>query len=195
MSRLEAEIGARLEEGDHAGAATCALRGYGPEILGYLASILRDAPAADEVFSTFCEDLWRGVPQFRRASSFRTWAYKIAWHAAVRHLEDPFKKRGQPLATEQAEKLAVEVRTTTALHLRDTAKDALAALRAGLAPEEQALLVLRVDRGLSWTEIAEALADAGAPAAGEAALRKRFERLKGKLRQEAEALGLLPPPK
>ena len=47
---------------------------------------------------------------------------------------------------------------------------------------ERALLVLRIDRGLFWIEIAEVLAEDGA-AVGEAALRKRFERLKTKLRQ------------
>ena len=53
--------------------------------------------------------------------------------------------------------------------------------------DEQSLLTLRVDRGMSWAEIAHIL-DEGA---GEPALRKRFERVKRKLRDLAAAEGLL----
>jgi RNA polymerase sigma-70 factor (ECF subfamily) len=190
-AELEARIGARLDAGDLSGAATEAIRGFGPQILGYLVSIVRDESSASDVFSAFCEDLWRGIGTFRRDASFRTWAYTLAWHAAVRSLRDPFRKRGGRLDTGAAEALANQVRSTTALHLRDTSKEALAKIRANLAPEEQTLLVLRIDQDLSWTEIAHVLAGSGEPPS-EAMLRKRFERLKEKLRREAEALGLLP---
>jgi RNA polymerase sigma-70 factor, ECF subfamily len=189
---LEADIASRLDAGDHAGAATRAIRGYGPQILGYLASILRDDAAADDVFAAFCEDLWRGIPQFRGASLFRTWAYRIAWHAALAHLREPFRRRGQRLGTEEAGQLAAEVRTTTALHLRSEGKDALAAMREGLSHEDQALLHLRVDREMSWSEIADVLGEENGERSNEAALRKRFERLKETLRREAARRGLLP---
>ena len=193
IARIEAHIAACLDAGDAAGAATVGIREYGPQILGYIASVVRDETAASEVFSSFCEDLWRGIAGFRRDASFRTWAYTLAWHAASRALRDPYRRRATPLATTDAGKLALEVRSTTALHLRDASKDALAAMRDALDPEEQTLLVLRIDRDLSWSEIARVLADdAGVTALSEAALRKRFERLKEKLRADAVARGLLP---
>ena len=46
------------------------------------------------------------------------------------------------------------VRTTTALHLRSEVKDQVSRLRERLEPDEQTLLILRVDRALSWREVA-----------------------------------------
>jgi RNA polymerase sigma-70 factor (ECF subfamily) len=187
---VEAGIRACLDAGDVAAAATAAIRGFGPSLLGYLAAILRDADDANEVFSTVCEDLWRGMAGFRGEASVRTWAYRIAWHAAARHLRSPYRKKRSRLETTQAGKLAAEVRTTTALHLRQASKDALAEMRAALDPEDQTLLVLRVDRDLPWDEIARVLAGDEAPVSA-AVLRKRFERLKDRLRDEARARGLI----
>jgi RNA polymerase sigma-70 factor (ECF subfamily) len=190
-SELEAQIAAHLDAGDLAGAATEGIRGLGPQVLAYLLSLLRDEAIAADVFSAFCEDVWRGIGTFRRDASFRTWAYTLAWHAAARSLRDPFRRRASRLATDDAEKLAAEVRSTTALHLRESSKDALAAMREALDPEDQTLLVLRIDREFSWAEIARVLGgEEHAPS--EAMLRKRFERLKDKLREEAAARGLLP---
>jgi RNA polymerase sigma-70 factor, ECF subfamily len=64
-------------------------------------------------------------------------------------------------------------------------KDRLRALRDELKPEDRELLVLRLDRELEWPEIALIL---GTDAA---TLRKRFERLKEKLRTMAQRAGLL----
>src|SRR5215831_3733377 len=187
----EAPIIARLDEGDVAGAATEALRLYGQPILGYLHSVARNEADAGEIFSMFCEDLWTGLPQFRRESSFRTWAYKLAWHAAMRFFKDPYRKRAQPLASEEFSRLAQAVRTTTAAHLRTEAKDKIARLRESLDPSEQTLLTLRIDRGMPWQEIAEIMSESGERPA-KAALRKRFERLKEKLRKLAQDEGLIP---
>jgi RNA polymerase sigma-70 factor (ECF subfamily) len=187
---VERDISARLDAGDEAGAASLGLRVYGPAILQYVAATVRDEADAAEVFSIFSEDLWKGIAQFRRESAFKTWAYRLAWHAALRWLSDPYRERGRAFQTGEASKIALEVRSTTALHLQDRAKDALAEMRAALAPDEQTLLILRIDRELEWVEIAAILGEEGT-APTEATLRKRFERLKEKLRREAISRGLL----
>jgi RNA polymerase sigma-70 factor (ECF subfamily) len=187
----EVGIRALLAAGDHAGAVTAAIRGYGPRLLSYLDRVLRSPPDADDVFAVCCEDMWKGVAGFRGESSFLTWSYRLAWHAAARFLRDPYRKRGRVLETTEAGRLAAEVALTTAPHLRQNAKDALEEIRATLAPEEQTLLVLRIDRDLSWTEIAQVLAEDGAEPPSEPALRKRFERLKDRLRLAVEARGLV----
>jgi RNA polymerase sigma-70 factor (ECF subfamily) len=69
-------------------------------------------------------------------------------------------------------------------------RSTLIAQRARLSPEERALLVLRLDRDLAWREVATVLSADGEPV-DEAALRKRFERLKAKLAQLAREEGLL----
>jgi RNA polymerase sigma-70 factor (ECF subfamily) len=188
---LQAHIAAALASGDTRSAAALAIRALGGEVLGYLQAVTRDDTLAAEAFSEFSEDVWRGIAGYRGDAPLRAWAYRVAWHAALRCLKAPERRRGRPLSTSEAENLAAEVRSTTALHLRDSSKDKLAALRASLSPEEQTLLVLRVDRALSWREIARVLEEQGVDTS-EAALRKRFERLTEKLRAAAIAAGLLP---
>ncbi len=185
VDELEASIADRVDAGDLDGALTVALRGYGPRLLGYVHAIVRDEGNAGDIFAMACEDLWKGLAAFRRESSFRTWAYQVTWHAASRFLRDPYRRRGQELATGQAAALAAEVRSTTALHLRTSSKDALDEIRAELSPDERTLLVLRVDRDMSWPEIAGIL-DVPEPT-----LRKRFERLTTRLRERVRERGLL----
>jgi RNA polymerase sigma-70 factor (ECF subfamily) len=188
---LEKRIGELLGAGDHAGAATVAVRGYGPQILGYLQAVLRSEDDGAEAFSAFCENLWTGIPAYQHRNSFKAWAYTIAWHAALRIVQDPQRKRQRPLQTSQAEQLALEVRSLTAPHFQTANKDGLAELRQALDPADQTLLILRIDRGLSWSEVAEVLASEGEDVS-EASLRKRFERIKQRVRELAVARGLLP---
>jgi RNA polymerase sigma-70 factor (ECF subfamily) len=187
---LEERIGALLDRSDLQGAATEAVKGYGPQILGYLVAVLRDESAAYDVFSQFSEDLWRGIGTFRRQCSVRTWAYKLAWHATQRHRRDAFRRHARGFLSGEMSKIAEEVRASTAIYLRTAVKDRVARLRERLEPQEQTLLILRVDKGLSWTEVAEVMSEEGEAMDG-AALRKRFERLKVKLRNLAEEEGLL----
>ena len=193
MAKVDAEARCleALARGDHTGAATLVVREYGPQLLGYLCSVLRSEADAGEVFSMFSEDLWRGLPGFRRECPVRVWCYRLAWHAAARFLRDPFRGRGRRLETNELSRLVEEVRSSVFLG-RDQARQAtLDRLREGLSPDERALLVLRVDRGLAWGEVALVLADEQGVPVEESALRKRFERLKDKLAQKAREEGLL----
>jgi RNA polymerase sigma-70 factor, ECF subfamily len=187
---MDDRAGALLGAGDHRGAAEAVVRDYGPQILGYLTSVLRNDGDAAEVFSQFTEDLWRGLPGFRGECPVRVWAYRIAWHAAARHLRDPYRARGRRLDTNELSRVAEEVRSSVLLGRREARQRGIDRLRARLAPDEQTLLVLRLDRDLSWREVATVLAEEGAPV-DEPALRKRFERLKEKLARMAKEEGLL----
>jgi RNA polymerase sigma-70 factor (ECF subfamily) len=179
---VEGRIAAALDGGDLAGAATAALRAYGPGILGYLAAVLRDDDAAAEAFSAFGEDLWKGIGGFRRASTMKTWAYRVAWRAALRVLGSPRRRRERRLRTSEVSSLVAEIWTTASAQRLDRQADELRALRERLDPEEQTLLILRFDRALSWNQVAEVLSLDGAPV-DPAALRKRFERLKTRMRE------------
>jgi RNA polymerase sigma-70 factor, ECF subfamily len=188
---LEARIGQHLESGQLAEAATEALKGYGPEILGYLTSVLRDRTAANDVFAEFSEDLWTGIAGFRKQSSFRTWAYKLAWNAAQQFWRDPFRRHVRRLATSEYSLLADRLRASSLRRDSHAAADRLASLRESLKPDEQTLLILRVDRGLSWKEIANVFAEAEEEPPDPAALRKRFERLKERLLRLAKKEGFI----
>jgi RNA polymerase sigma-70 factor (ECF subfamily) len=190
MADPEPQVLALLDAGDVKGAATEAIRGFGPQVLGYLTAVLKDEDDARDVFSQFAEDLWRGLPGFRRECSLRAWAFKIAWHAASRHARDPYRRRHRPILTTEASKIAASVRSTMSTYAPGGRADRLLKLREALDPEEQTLLILRVDKGLSWEDVAQVLATEGAPVAA-TALRKRFERLKDKLARLAREQGLL----
>jgi RNA polymerase sigma-70 factor (ECF subfamily) len=183
------EVDALIEAGDLDEAATAAMRLHGPRILGYLRAVLRDESDAAEAFAGFAEDLWRGLPHFRHECSFRTWAFRLAWNAALHVRDDAYRRRGRRLETEEASRLAEEVRRSSLVRA-ERAHDALDRLRAALSPEERTLLALRVDQGLSWDEIAHVLGADGPPVQA-ATLRKRFERLKERLGALARAEGLV----
>lgn len=181
---LEERLRDLLAKGEVDAATTAALRGYGPQILGYLTAVLRDEGRADDAFSLFAEDLWKGAPSFRGASSFRTWAYKLAFHAASRIARDPKARRAVPLGSSVASEVAQEVRTATAPHLRTDVKSSVQQLRDELTQDEQTLLVLRVDRALSWNDVSDVMEIDAASA------RKRFERVKEKLKELAKLRGI-----
>ena len=181
-------IKARVATGDLRGAATEALRAFGPKILGYLQAVLKDEADAADAFSIFAEHLWRGLPGWRGQSSLKTWAFKLAWHAALNLKDEAWRRRGRRFRTGEASKLADEIRTRTGVRV-ERQRQALDALRAELTAEEQTLLVLRIDQQLSWEEIAEVMGDEAPLEA--AALRKRFERLKEKLTRLARERGLV----
>lgn len=197
---LEGQIHAYCDAQQWGPAATAALRGYGPEVLGYLSAMCRTETDAAEVFSSFCEDMWKGLPRFRWQSSFRTWAYTLARHALYRLGRDPQRRRERNAAMSDSPEvldLAEQVRTTTMIHLRTETKNKFTALREQLEPDDRTLLILRVDRKLAWNEIASIMAEGEEPTPeqlrkGAATLRKRFERAKERLRKLAADQRLIP---
>jgi RNA polymerase sigma-70 factor (ECF subfamily) len=195
-TRLEHELHALLLAQDWRAAATATVRGYGPEILGYLFGIMGREDGVDDAFSQFCEDLWRGLPSFRRESSLRTWAYKVAQNVAYRQARREHRRRRRvaPIAEfPDLEQLADELRTATLPYLRTEVRAEVARLREQLAPDERSLIILRVDRRLSWEAIARILAEDAEPDAealkrDAARLRKRYERIKQRIRELAKPL-------
>lgn len=195
---VEAAIRAASERRDGKAAVAAALGAYGPEILGYLLAVLRDEQRAEEVYSDFAEDVVRGLAGFRFESSVRTWLYTVARHACSRHLAREKRQRTVALsAAPEALDLAAQARTPTPPHARTTIRDGVERLRASLKPDDQTLLILRVDRDMAWLDIARVLSEPGTePKEAElrvesAKLRKRFERLKERLRAMAQAEQLL----
>ncbi len=169
--------------------ASAVIREHGPAILRYLRALLREDGMASDAFSLTIEWIWRGMPTFRGGSSVRTWVFGIAWNAARRLREDPWHWRRELLHSSSASRLAAEVQTASAMELEHEA-DRLAELRRELATEEQNLLVLRVDQGLDWKEIAEVLAASG-ERVSPTALRKRFERTKARIARLAKERGII----
>lgn len=197
QQRLEARVREHTDAGRYREGATVAIEGYGPELLGFVMAILRDETAASDVFSQLCEDLWSGLEGFRWQSTLRTWAYTIARHATQRYLRSPHLRRNRPLADEEISKIADRVRSSTINYLRSEVKEKVQQIRDTLDPDDQTLLILRVDRNLAWNEVAEIMLGEDEPHSSDAisrksaALRKRFERLKEDLKRLAKEHQLL----
>jgi RNA polymerase sigma-70 factor (ECF subfamily) len=186
----EARIAALARQGDAEGASVALIEAYGREVHHYLQAVLPDPGAADEAFSAFQLNVWKGMSSWRQEGSARAWAYRVAWNAASRNHRDPWRRRRVRMVTGLASQLA-QPSVSSQRRTEEERTRALAELRACLPPGEQTLLILKVDRGLTWAEVAAALSADGDPPAL-AALRKRFERLTRKLGRLARARGLLP---
>jgi len=186
---LEERITGALARGDRQAAAVETIRGYGPQLLGYLTRVLGSADDAADAFSLLAEQIWKGIGGFEGRSSVRVWAYRVAWGAAGRVAADAWRRRRERFPTSMASRVAAEVLSRAPAE-REREAAAMDGLRGELSAEEQSLLVLRVDRRLSWREVVEVMSQEGAEL-DEAALRKRFERLKGRLSHLAKSRGLI----
>jgi RNA polymerase sigma-70 factor (ECF subfamily) len=193
----EAELRALCVAERWGDAATWIIERYGRELMTYLVAIARSETDAGEAFSQLTEDLWRGLPRFRWQSAARTWCYTLARHSLFRVRRSVRRRGGPAIALSDAPELAratEQLRTATITYLRTQVKDEVAALRERLSPDDQAILILRIDRKLPWLDVARALAeedDEELPDAEltrrSATLRKRFGRIKSDLKKLLES--------
>ena len=187
----ERAIRALCEAGDHAAATTAALRAYGVELLGFLRALAGDQDLAAEAFAELGEDVWKGLPKFRWESSLRSWLYALARNALAQLRRDPRRRAERNLPLSVAPEIAAVARTVTLEIQRTEVKDEFRVLREQLDPEEHEILLLRLDRGLAWKDIARILGGDDNVDARAAMLRKRFERAKERLRKLAIEHGLI----
>lgn len=202
-AELEAEIRRHWDAGDLQGAAASAVRGYGPEIFGFLIAFHRREDDASEVFSRFTERLWRGLPAFGWHCSFRTWAYTVARNASITYRRQARRRAEVQVPLPEGSELSAieqEVRSETLSYLRTQRKTRVLALREALSPEDQALLVLRVDKRLAWNDLARVMHGDDSPLPEDqvkkeaARLRKRFQLVKEKLLELGKREGLVGAP-
>jgi RNA polymerase sigma-70 factor (ECF subfamily) len=196
----DASIRQACHKGDAAAAVTLLLERYGAELFGYLSALLRNNQQARETYCLLAEDLWRGLPKFEWRCSARAWAYALARNARSRYLlaEQRRTANEQVLANlPWFQELIQRTHTSTPIHLRTEIRERVEEIRNRLPEDEQTLIMLRVDRRLSWKELAVVLGEVGdEPSPSELArttarLRQRFHAVKEKLRKAVEAEGLL----
>jgi len=190
---LEAELAQLIQAKELDRAATLALESYGPELYGFLVSLMGNETDAAEVFGQVGEDLWKGLPSFGLGCSLRTWLYLLARHAAARFRRSPWNRR---TGDSRLDAMVENARTRTQPWQRTDVKDRFSALRESLDEDDRTLLVLRVDRGLSWEEVARVMLGVDAPAKDVLAretdrVRKRYQLVKEDLRRRAVELGLI----
>ena len=195
-NRLENDLQALCARGEYNRAVEQALLGYGPELRRLVGAVLRDEAQAQEAFSLFCECLLKGLPDFRWECSFRTWSQRMARNTCFKVLNAP-AVRHPHVSLSAISARSASRHSTTRPWQRSTVKDRFRSLRARLEPEQQRLLMLRVDQRLSWPEVVRAMSDSDESMTSEmrarraAALRQQFQRLKAQLRTLAIQEGLI----
>jgi RNA polymerase sigma-70 factor (ECF subfamily) len=178
-----------VASGDFRAAAGVAIRGLGQEVLRYLWSTLRDEADVCDAHSHWAEGLWRGLHSFRFQCSLRTWALRLATNTAINVRNAAWRRRVRRFRTGEASDIAAETRASSLARVEREARG-LEALRDALSLWEQALLALRIDQRLSWEAIAEVLSREGRSVSA-GTVRKRFERIKDRLRLKARQQGLV----
>lgn len=165
-------------------ATTLALRVLGPEMLGFLSGVLGDADG-DEAFQSFSEHLWRSLDRFQGRCTMRTWAYVIARRAISKFRRGERRHLEGRVPISELQDVLEEVRKTRTTLAAD--RQRLTKLRDELKIPDRMLLIMRVDRSLSFEEIAMAFADDPDVLSTEelkresARLRKRFQLVKRSL--------------
>lgn len=187
---LDQRVRDSLADGDAAGAVTIVIDTLGGELLGYLWLAARSWGDGDELFSLLAERLWRGLPGFRFDCSLRTWCYVIARNI-VRTAGSRARRDHERMPLANAPELLERVeaiRTSTRAQVDRAAFARLELLREALDEDDRTLLLLRVDRRMAWRDIAAVFASDGEDVDQLAArLRKRFERVKERLRERMKS--------
>ena len=199
VDEWEACVRASVAACDYPRAASDAIRRYGPEVMRFMLARLRDRTQVDEAFSRFCVDVWLGLPGFGWRSSLRTWIFVLARNACARMRRDQQleQKRYVPQEHSAVENVCARVRTETVSYLRTETKHRIRVLRGQLDEDQQTLLVLRIERGLSWRELAVVMGEASLDAAetelerASARVRTRYQAAKKRLRALAVQAGLM----
>jgi RNA polymerase sigma-70 factor, ECF subfamily len=182
---LESEIRELCLQRNFREASHKALSEYGAEILGWLVSVVPNQQIAEDICQDFCLAFWHALPGFEWKSSLRVWTYSLARYTRNRYYRDKHRKR-QPESLSQFEsELSVGLSTILSRMYQEQRLSQLAQLRRQLSEDEQTLLILRVDRELSFREIGEVMDWE------EATARKNFQYAKSKLTKLAKEAKLI----
>lgn len=124
-----------------------------PRVYAYVASLLRDRSAAEEVTAQAFERAYRKRASYRTGrGSPEAWLFGIARHAALDELRR--LKRRAPMEAEPADESAVAPEDQAEGVLR---RETVRAALAELEPRERELVLLKYRGGLSNGEIARVL--------------------------------------
>ena len=187
----------REAEGDRAATRT-ALHHYGPELLAFIQDRVGNAVDADDVFADFAENLWTSFARYRGECSARTWCYLLARRAISRYRREQRVRKDRLGSSDfpESSELLAEARSRTAPFLLTEIKSEARKLRESMADEDQQLLLLRLERNLSFRDIATVLSDTETLSEDEltreaARLRKRFQIAKERLAELLTNAGLI----
>jgi RNA polymerase sigma-70 factor (ECF subfamily) len=144
-----------LDGPDGAGALDAIVEQYQGPLLRYAARILRDPDAAQDVVQDTFIKMYRGWTKGSRpAPEIKGWLYRVTHNAAVDYIRRQSRLRALHENQARESEVAAPAEQRAQVERRDAMTLVLRYL-GELEPEEQQILVLRVEHDLSYKEISE----------------------------------------
>jgi RNA polymerase sigma-70 factor (ECF subfamily) len=139
------------QAGDRAAFASLVER-YWDRLYRWLYHLTRDRHAAEDLAQESFLKALAGLSKFRAGTNFNAWLFRIAHNTFANHHRSAARQR-EPLPDDLPEKEAGPVEQA----LTQEALQGVAKALNRLAPEFRAALLLRVEEGLSFRQIADVL--------------------------------------
>lgn len=140
----------RFMGGDDAALEELVVR-YQRQLYGYIYRMTQNMEDAKDLTQKVFINIMSGIRDFRKESSFKTWAYRIATNVCLNHIrqrKDEVEVE-EPLASGQAGVLSIMIERQQRQRVRDAVRS--------LPERQRTALVLRAYEGLSCTETAAAM--------------------------------------
>jgi RNA polymerase sigma-70 factor, ECF subfamily len=151
------EIVARCCSGDREAFAKLVLK-YQSRVLTLATRILDNRSEAEDIAQDIFVKVFQSLHDFRGASRFSTWLYRITVNHCLNHLRRRARQQQTLVVTEPEEWM--QESSASNPHKRLEQKERWALVQAKLqllSPEHRTIILLRDFEGLSYDEIAEVL--------------------------------------
>jgi len=147
----EADLIRAAQSGDRPAFAVLVER-YWDRLYRWLCRLTRDGPAAEDIVQETFLKAFAAVNSFRAGSNFRAWLFRIAHNNYV-NMRRAVRLNRQPLDPDLVE----DTRGPVGDALSKEALRLIADAVANLPVDFRSALVLRVDQGLSFRDVAEVM--------------------------------------
>lgn len=124
---------------------------YQRQLYGYIYRMTQNTEDAKDLTQKVFINIMSGIRDFRKESSFKTWAYRIATNVCLNHIRQRREEVEveEPLASGQAGVLSVMIERQQRQRVREAVRN--------LPERQRTALVLRAYEGLSCTDTASAM--------------------------------------
>jgi RNA polymerase sigma-70 factor (ECF subfamily) len=186
MGEPERQALAALDRSDRDAALAHLMSGYGAALYRYCRHMVDDEELAQDAHQLTFVQAYEGLAGFSRRSSLRTWLFGIARHRCLDLLKIDRRRRRRFARLTEAEDHAAPGPGAERRLEQSTLAESLASCLRELAPRIRAAILLRLQQGLSYQEMAR-LSGERAPT-----LQARVARALPLLRRCLEHRGLVP---
>ncbi|MFE5141277.1 RNA polymerase sigma factor [Streptomyces fagopyri] len=151
LSASDELLATRAGEGDEQ-AFTILMRRHSHSLLALALHTLGNLQDAEDAVQDAFISAWRRLPEFRHASAFSTWMYRITVNRCLNSL----RRRPAPVPLNTVAEPAAGTGSSPAqVAEEDALADALAEALGNLEPRQRVCWVLRELQGLSYGQIAQ----------------------------------------